>query len=171
MGWLFTSAVAQDLPLPPAGSAEIDPGDGLIPGLPPGPAPPTAEVDSRADAIATRLRCPVCQALSVQDSTSNAAVIFQKRIHELVMVGYTDEQIFDYFVDRYGEWILLDPKMTGLNALLYILPALLVGVGAIAVGGTVVQWRREPDELPLPSDEGRENMDHYERRLLEELDG
>lgn len=145
-------------------------GEGLIPGLPPGPEPAAETVDSTTHEIARTLRCPVCQGLSVADSTSEAAVMFQKRIRELVAAGYTEDQIRDYFLDRYGEWILLDPPAQGMNQVLYLFPALLFGAGAVWVFGTVTTWRKEPDEVPLPSDEGLVEMDEYEKRLLQELD-
>ena len=76
---------------PVAGTEQL--GEGLIPGLPPGPPPATDQVDPLTHQIARTLRCPVCQGLSVADSTSEAAVMFQRRIEELVAAGYTEEQI------------------------------------------------------------------------------
>jgi len=145
-------------------------GEGLIEGLPPGPPPAAEQVDDLAYHIASRLRCPVCQGLSVADSSSEAAVMFQRRIRELVAAGYTEDQINDYFVDRYGQWILLDPPARGLNVLLWIGPALLGGLGTAWAAGVVIQWRKEPDDNPLPSDEGLVEMDEYERALLDELE-
>jgi len=145
-------------------------GEGLIENMPPGPPPPAAQVEDMAYDIATRLRCPVCQGLSVADSSSEAAVMFQRRIRELVAVGYDEDQINDYFVDRYGEWILLDPPAQGMNWILWIVPALLGGVGVTWSAGVVMQWSKEPDEAPLPSDEGLVDMDDYEKALLAELE-
>ena len=155
----------------PAGSDGTEKlGEGLIEGLPPGPAPTAEEIEPRATLVSESLRCPVCQALSVNDSSSQAARMFKERIRQLVSAGYTDDQIRDYFVDRYGEWILLDPAPHGLNGLLYITPALLLGLGVVTVGATVTLWRKEPDEVPLPSDQGLVEMDDYERRLLKDLE-
>jgi cytochrome c-type biogenesis protein CcmH len=145
-------------------------GEGMIVGLPPGPPPPADQVDDIAHRIATHLRCPVCQALSVAASSSEAAVMFQRRIKELVAAGYTEEQIDDYFVDRYGDWILLDPPAEGMQWILWIVPGLLGGVGLTWAAGTATQWRREPDEAPLPSDVGLTEMDDYEKALLAELE-
>jgi len=145
-------------------------GAGLIDGLPPGPPPAAEHVDDRTTEIASRLRCPVCQGLSVADSSSEAAVMFQHRIRELVAAGYTEDQINDYFVDRYGEWILLDPPAQGLNRILWIVPGLLGGLGVAWSVGVAVQWRKEPDEAPLPSDQGLVEMDTYEKALLAELE-
>jgi cytochrome c-type biogenesis protein CcmH len=106
----------------------------------------------------------------VADSSSEAAVMFQHRIRELVAAGYTEDQINDYFVDRYGEWILLYPPAQGLNRILWIVPGLLGGLGVAWSVGVAVQWRKEPDEAPLPSDQGLVEMDTYEKALLAELE-
>ncbi len=145
-------------------------GAGAIPGMPPGPAPEASTVDASTRNVAARLRCPVCQGLSVADSTSEAAVTFQSRIRELVGLGYTDDQILDYFVDRYGEWILLEPPARGLNWLIWLAPGLAAGVGLSWAAITAVRWRKEPDDVPLPSDTGAAAKDSYEARLLAELD-
>jgi len=80
------------------------------------------------------LRCPVCQGLSVSDSPSEAARAALRRIQDLLIAGYTEEQIEDYFVERYGEWALLAPRAAGLNWIVWLAPlvGLLVGVWAIA---------------------------------------
>lgn len=145
-------------------------GTGLIEGLPPGPPPPAEQVEAMAQEIGSQLRCPVCQGLSVAASSSEAAVMFQRRIQELVAVGYEKDQINDYFVDRYGDWILLDPPAQGMHWLLWIVPGLVGGVGLTWATGVVTQWRREPDEAPLPSDQGLVEMDDYEKALLAELE-
>lgn len=166
--WLALHAPVAFAEAPVEGTEQL--GEGLIPGIPPGPAPEPSTVDAATHEVARTLRCPVCQGLSVADSTSEAAVMFQRRIRELVAAGYTDDQIRDYFVDRYGEWILLDPEAGGMNVMLYLVPGLLLGLGAVWVAGTVAAWRKEPDEVPLPSDQGLVAMDEFEKRLLEELD-
>ncbi len=154
---------------PAAVEAFEDAGQG-IPGLPPGPPPPPEQVDAEAHAISLTLRCPVCQGLSIADSTSPTARSFQRRVRELVAMGYTREQIQDYFVDRYGEFILGDPPARGLNWILWLAPALGIGGGISWAVLTVAQWRREPDEVPLPSDVGLAEKDPYEQRLLDEID-
>jgi cytochrome c-type biogenesis protein CcmH len=159
--------VAAALAAPPA---DVEQETGEIPGMPPGPVPPDAEVQPRAHAIADHMRCPVCQGMSVADSTSEAAVMFQRRITELVRLGYSDEQIVDYFVDRYGEWILLAPPARGLNWMIWLGPGLAGGVGLAWALATAVKWRKEPDDVPLPSDVGHAPKDPYEARLLQELD-
>lgn len=133
--------------------------------------PPAPElVDDLARDISSTLRCPVCQGMSVADSTSPAAVAFQNRIRDMVAQGYTRGQIEDYFISRYGEFILLEPPPEGLNLLLWVLPLLMAGLGIGWAMATVVRWRSEPDEVPLDSDLGLIEKDPYEARLLAELE-
>jgi cytochrome c-type biogenesis protein CcmH/NrfF len=157
---------------PPAtpGSPGILDESKLIPGIPPGPPPPAGEVQNIAYAIGVKLRCPVCQGLSVADSTSAAAVQMQMRIRELVAAGYSEEQIRAYFIERYGEWIVLDPEVKGLNLLIWIGPGLLAGLGLAWAASLTVKWRKEEDDVPLPSDVGLVPKDRYEQRLLAELE-
>lgn len=136
----------------------------------PGPAPSPQEARERAYQISRGLRCPVCQGSSIQDSPVESAVNMRRRVEELVAAGYGERAIEDYFVHRYGEWVLLNPRASGVNWLVWLLPAL---GGGGALGGliyTVARWRREEDPVPLPSDRGEVPLDDYERRLLEEID-
>lgn len=103
----------------------------------------TAVAESRR--IASGLRCPVCQGLSVADSNADAAVAMKNRIDELVRQGYSEQQIVDYFVDRYGEFVRLEPEAEGMNLLLWLLPGLLL------VGGGGWWWSTVKREGPAPA--------------------
>jgi cytochrome c-type biogenesis protein CcmH len=86
------------------------------------------ETDRVTD-LGHQLRCPVCQSESVADSRSDTALAMQARIGELVDDGWSDEQILDHFVARYGDWILLSPPLELRSAALWLLPPVaLVGV-------------------------------------------
>lgn len=150
-------ALAQE-PTAPVASSDLPP-----PGLPPA----ADQVDELTRKIAAKLRCPVCQGLSVQDSPSPTAVEMKGRIKELVTQGYDEPQITDYFVARYGDWVLMQPTFAD-HWLVWLGPGLVLGVGLAWVASTVVRWRKEPD--PLPSDLGQLPKDQYEERLLQEID-
>lgn len=162
---LLSSAFAQE----PASPAVVVDESVLIEGLPPGPAPSPAEAEVMAQKLGAELRCPVCQGMSVKDSTSSAAVNMYNRIRELCQAGYTESQIKDYFVERYGEWVLLEPTNNGFNWIIWLGPALFLGLGGAFVYATVVQWSKEEDD-DLPSDTGAQPKDRYEERLLAELE-
>lgn len=107
-------------------------------------------LESRATRLASELRCPVCQGLSIQDSPSPLALQMKDLIRTQVGQGYTDAQVRDYFVSKYGEWVLLEPRASGFNLLVYVLPAaaLLAGFGLLAVA--VRRWTQPAGEDPAP---------------------
>ncbi|HTE04256.1 MAG TPA: cytochrome c-type biogenesis protein [bacterium] len=86
---------------------------------------------ARAQAIAAQLRCPVCQNESVADSPSELAAQMRTLIREKVAAGDTDQQIVDYFVSKYGEWILLEPPRRGLLWIVWLAPAVALLGGAV----------------------------------------
>lgn len=104
--------------------------------------PAEAELDARTTAIASTLRCPVCQGESIQDSPSQLAQQMRAVVKDRLRAGESPEEIKAYFVGRYGEWILLEPKMTGLNILLYVLPVVLVLGGLAFVVMLVRRWTK-----------------------------
>lgn len=99
-------------------------------------------LEARTTAVASTLRCPVCQGESIQDSPSELAQQMRAVVRDRLRSGETPEQVKAYFVSRYGEWILLEPKMTGLNIVLYVLPVVLIlgGLGLIVI--LVRRWTR-----------------------------
>ncbi|MEE2752299.1 MAG: cytochrome c-type biogenesis protein [Myxococcota bacterium] len=140
---------------------------------PPLGAPPSTEVeiDSRVEALTTRLRCPVCQGLNVAESRSEAALAMTARIRELVVQGYTQDQVVGYFTDRYGDWVLLEPPRTGINWLLWSGPAVLLAIGGVLVGLRLRRTEVATDrasEAHQPS--GASSEDPYVAQLLEELE-
>ncbi|WP_216214737.1 cytochrome c-type biogenesis protein [Amycolatopsis aidingensis] len=103
-----------------------------------------------------RLRCPVCQSVSVAESPSESAEAMRAVVAEQVAAGRSDQQIIDYFRARYGDWVLLDPPASGATLPLWLLPA-----GALAGGAVVLFLRRrrpEPDDELTPAQ--REHVAH-----------
>ena len=83
----------------------------------------------RTQEVASGLRCPVCQGLSIADSPSEMAVNMKTEVRSMLERGYTREQIEQYFVASYGEFVLLEPK----NPIVWILPiaALVFGIAVV----------------------------------------
>ena len=104
---------------------------------------PATSVDDRATyEIASRLRCVVCQNLSVADSPSEMAGQMRAVVRERLAAGDRPEQVIQYFVDRYGEWILLEPPRRGFTLLVWIFPAVAVIVGLVITAVVVRRWTR-----------------------------
>ena len=106
----------------------------------------------RAYELEQRLRCPVCKSVSIADSPSDTAQAMRQLVRDQIAVGRTDEQIIDHLRARYGDWVLLDPPMSGRTLALWIL-----SLAAVASGTTwfVLRWTRRP-EPEKPSTEDRE---------------
>ena len=106
------------------------------------PAPTMADsvLDARTAAVAEQLRCPVCQGESIQDSPSELAQQMRDLVREQLKAGKTPNEVRAYFVSKYGEWILLDPRPHGFNLVLYAAPYLLLLAGWGVIVVAVRRW-------------------------------
>jgi cytochrome c-type biogenesis protein CcmH len=102
--------------------------------------------------VAAQLRCVVCQNLSVADSPSEMASQMRAIIRERLTAGERPAEVRQYFVDRYGEWILLSPPPRGFNLLVWLFPLAAVVVGLAIVTLLVRRWTRRRDGRPPPVD-------------------
>lgn len=105
------------------------------------------DIDARVAGIAAQLRCPVCQNLSVQDSPSKVAGAFRDRVRELVREGRSDGEVLEFFVSRYGDWILLSPPKRGIALAVWIAPVLLLAGGVAIAAGSVRRWTQRGRRL------------------------
>ena len=129
-GLVAMVAVAQIEPVPePAVRPER-----LI-GEPEGPPLSGAELDVMTEELSSIVRCPVCQALSVNDSPSLSAIAMKEEMRDLLARGYTEDQVLRYFEQAYGEFIRLEPKARGFNLVVWLAPVLALLVGAALVVG------------------------------------
>jgi cytochrome c-type biogenesis protein CcmH len=101
--------------------------------------------------VAAQLRCVVCQNLSVADSPSEMAGQMRAIVRERLARGETPAQVTQYFVDRYGEWILLSPRRRGFTLLVWLAPAAAVAVGLVLVALLLRRWTRRARALRGPA--------------------
>jgi cytochrome c-type biogenesis protein CcmH len=105
-------------------------------------AAPESVSEARVREIAAQLRCVVCQNLSVADSPSEMANQMRQIVRERLAAGETPDQVVAYFVEKYGEWILLSPRREGFNLLVWVVPFAALAVGLVAVTLLMVRWTR-----------------------------
>ena len=112
-----------------------------------------AALDAKTRDVGSRLRCPVCQGLSIADSPASMAVNMKGEVRELLARGYSDEQVIDYFEHSYGQFVLLDPPRRGINWLVWALPVLLLRAGAFFIRRVLVKGPAEAAPIPLDEDD------------------
>lgn len=111
---------------------------------------PDAGLEARARALSQGLRCVMCQNESIDDSTAPVSRDLRLLVRERLMEGDSDVQVLDFVVERYGEFVLMEPRVTGINVLLYLAgPLMLLGGAAIAV----VTLRRRREVVGLSAEE------------------
>jgi cytochrome c-type biogenesis protein CcmH len=104
------------------------------------PLPKDSVLEAQTTVLASELRCPVCQGNSIQDSPSELAQQMRDLIRDQLKAGKSPDEVRAYFVDKYGEWILLAPKAQGFNLVVYVIPFAAVLVGGFIVWRTVRRW-------------------------------
>lgn len=118
------------------------------------------DLENRVREISDELRCPTCQAQSVKDSDAGLSLNMKNKIREMLKEGKSEEEILQFFVDRYGEWILRSPKKEGFNLLLWLLPAfLLLVVGALLVRSMLKRKQETTGQASPLSEQERKQVE------------
>lgn len=138
---LATVALLASLTLP---ALAVDPSEQL----------PDPVLEGRARQISTGLRCLVCQNETIDESDASLAHDIRKFLRERLVAGDSNEQAVKAVVDRYGEFVLLQPRLHPATVLLWFGPAAIL---LIALGGSWVWVRRRRSETtpdaPLSAEE------------------
>jgi cytochrome c-type biogenesis protein CcmH len=87
----------------------------------------------------------VCQGLSINDSPAELAIEMKGVVREQLAAGKTPQDVREYFIAKYGEWVLLEPDPRGFNLLVYLLPVLGVLGGALFIW-SFVRRSMKPEE-------------------------
>jgi cytochrome c-type biogenesis protein CcmH len=111
-------------------------------------------LEARARALSRTLRCMVCQNQSIDDSNAPLARDLRILVRERLRAGDSDDQVREFLVARYGEFVLLEPRVAPRTLLLWAVPvlALALGAGAILLA---LRRRRPPAAAPLSEEEKR----------------
>jgi cytochrome c-type biogenesis protein CcmH len=109
-------------------------------------------LEARARGLSAELRCMVCQNQSIDDSDAELARDLRVIVRERLVAGDTDAQVLDYVVSRYGEFVLLKPRLSARNAVLWATPILfLLGGGLLAYAA--LRRRSTPRTAGLSAEE------------------
>lgn len=110
-------------------------------------------LQARYEKLIGEVRCLVCQNQTIKDSNAFLAQDLRREIRRLIEEGKTDAEIGEFLVDRYGEFALYRPRMSGKTVLLWLSPLLLIGVG----GYVVTRVIRGRMALPLDDEPSQAN--------------
>jgi cytochrome c-type biogenesis protein CcmH len=103
----------------------------------------TPEQEARFTQLTMELRCLVCQNQNLADSDAQLAHDLRDEIYGMMMAGQDNEQIKSFLVDRYGDFVLYRPILGGNTLALWLMPGILLGLGAIALFFTVRSRNRK----------------------------
>jgi cytochrome c-type biogenesis protein CcmH len=122
--------------------------------------------DALVRTIAKDLRCAVCQNQSVYESNSDLAKDMLEVIRDKVKAGESEAKIRDYFFQRYGDYIYLEPTKSGMNMLLWFGPLIGLIIGALALITAFKKWKKNSVKAEKPISEADNKM---QARIDEEL--
>ena len=88
--------------------------------------------------ITKNLRCIICQGQSVYDSDSDFAISIKTLVDKKLEEGFSENQIYDFFKEKYGDWILYDPELNKNTYILWLLPILIFLIGGAIITKTFI---------------------------------
>ena len=129
-------------------------------------------LEARAREISKGLRCVVCQNQSIDDSNADIARDMRLQVRERLVAGDTDEQVVEFFVTRYGDYVLLNPPFRPQTLGLWIGPPIMVAiVGVIIFMAVRAQQHKAPVGAPDPlSPADRRRLDKLVADLGDKID-
>jgi cytochrome c-type biogenesis protein CcmH len=115
---------------------------------------PDPALETRARALSKELRCMVCQNQSIDDSDAPLARDLRLLVREHLRAGETDQQVLDFLIARYGEFVLLRPRFSPHTALLWLTPFGVLVIGALGIAMSARRQRNSEGNLTA-SEEAR----------------
>lgn len=133
--------------------------------------------DDEVNEVASHLYCPICENVPLDVCPTQACSDWRAEIRSLLERGATEEEVREYFVDRYGVRVLGEPPRKGFTSLVWILPLVGVGVGTLVLGRSLLQMRQaaqpgeptSPQQSPPAQVEAHDEDAAYVARLEREL--
>jgi cytochrome c-type biogenesis protein CcmH len=129
----------------------------------------SAEMRERYHVFVKELRCPKCQNQNLEDSNAGVAADLRREVHRLLHEGYSDDEIYDYMVARYGEFVLYRPRTSGVTLYLWLAPAVLLALAIAVVALIVKRSRKQIDDTVVASDD-QERLNQVLSRVQQESD-
>ncbi|MEM9631395.1 MAG: cytochrome c-type biogenesis protein [Pseudomonadota bacterium] len=123
-------------------------------------------LEARARALSAELRCMVCQNQSIDDSDAPLAKDLRVLVRERLVAGDSDKQVIDYLVDRYGEFVLLKPRLAWHTIVLWAAGPVALLAGLLAI---IIALRNRTKRLQQAAVPGQSKLSEEEERRLQAL--
>ncbi len=123
-------------------------------------------LEGRAREVSKGLRCVVCQNQSIDDSNAELARDMRILVRELIVAGDSNQQVEDYMVSRYGDFVLLKPPLKTTTYVLWFGPVLIIGIGVMAL---IFFYRRRENDPVEAIEATPTTLSEKERRRLDAL--
>lgn len=125
---------------------------------------PDAGQEARARQISQMLRCPVCQGENIDESNAPVSRDLRLYVRERIVAGDSDDQVIDAVVDRFGEFVLFQPRAQGGNLVLWLAgPVMLLLAAVLAWHFLRSRAQARPEEAQALSQAERERLDQIMR--------
>ncbi|GMR10693.1 MAG: hypothetical protein BMS9Abin28_1515 [Anaerolineae bacterium] len=142
-----------------ANAAQAEPGGGEFP------------TDDDVNSVASKLYCPVCPNTPLDVCPTKACQDWRAQIRSQLESGWSEDQIINYFVERYGERVLAEPRTSGFTILVWLVPLFALIAGLLILRQFLIRWRVRSDPADLEeSDLPKEVPPGVLRRIESELD-
>ncbi len=136
---------------------------------------PTQEPSMDAvNRVASKLNCPTCQSLNLEDCRTQTCTQWRDNIKDLLAQGYTEQEVLDWHIARFGVEVLQEPPKSGAGLFAWLLPAvgLLAGTGWLFF--IIKRWSKNSDLVPVEAETGAtpDNVDfddEYLQRIEQDL--
>jgi cytochrome c-type biogenesis protein CcmH len=105
---------------------------------------PDDSIEARGQRLEQRLACQECNGVAVANSNSPTSRVMKQDLRRRLEAGESEQEIIDYYVTVYGEGVRTTPANSGIGLVAWIVPALVVLLGACAIGFAVRRWTCAP---------------------------
>ncbi len=126
-------------------------------------------LEARAREVGKQLRCVVCQNQAIDDSNAELARDMRILVRDRITAGDTNEEVVAYMVDRYGDFVLLDPPFKTSTLVLWIGPAVIAMVGVLWMAALFRRRKSETGEIQTVAGKAAQPLSDEERKRLDAL--
>ena len=130
--------------------------------------PEISNEEKRAQNIGNSIMCPICPGESIDQSQNELAVQMRSIVREKIQEGFTDQEVKQYFADRYGEVVLLEPTRSGITLLVWIIPPFALIIAGFAVFLTLGEMRKNKNTSQVAYEEDYLDEDVAKYRTMVE---